>query len=46
MLTTAEMQNLTYWKWRYFLALQGFTAEESARLVFLKWYVACRHISD
>jgi hypothetical protein len=36
-LSLAELQRLTYFKWRYALHSQGFNAEEEARLLFLKW---------
>ncbi len=36
-LTAHDMQRLTLYKWRYALESAGFTADQAARLMFLRW---------
>lgn len=39
-LTADELYRLTTWKWGYAFRTMGFDAEQTRRLVFLKWRVA------
>jgi len=36
-LTATEIRRLTLFKWQYALEAQGFSHQEAARLLFLKW---------
>lgn len=41
-LSSADLQRLTLFKWRYTLEAKGFAADECDRLLFLRWLQA-RH---
>ncbi len=42
MLTTSERRNLNIWKVYYSMEAQGFTRDETTRLVFLRWLYHAR----
>jgi hypothetical protein len=43
-LSTAELYQLTLYKWRYSLEAYGFDADEVKDLMFLKWLHASRRV--
>jgi hypothetical protein len=36
-LTTQDISRLTAYKWRYSLEAHGFSSDQAARLLFMKW---------